>query len=76
MVGNVLIANNFKYQNSHLDIQFNAFLLVAMDLPYTVQPFGVALWPIRRQDGAGRLRQLPSAQSCRGEERTMKVPMK
>lgn len=56
---------SFEYFNkyAHLDIQFNAFLLVTVDLPHTVQPFGVTLGPIRRQDGARGLGQLPSALS-------------
>lgn len=42
-----------------------------MDLPNTVQPLGVALGPIRRQDGTRGLGQLPSAQSLesRAQER-------
>lgn len=62
---NILIFFTHKLigKYAHLDIQFDALLLVTVDLPHTVQPFGVTLGPIRRQDGAQGLGQLPSALS-------------
>lgn len=46
-----------------MDIQLNAFLLVTVDLPNTVQPLGVALGPVGGQDGPRGIGQLPSTQS-------------
>lgn len=65
--------NIWRY--SHLDVQLDAFLLVAVDLPHTVQSFGVALGPVRRQDGTGGLGQLSSTQSFNEQNKSTEVRM-